>query len=58
MARIIETIVEPSKIYTGSLFKLKIKVSNTYLVKQTLITENRKVILTEDGVKIRTEWGE
>ncbi len=58
MSRIIETIVEPSKIYTGSLFKLKIKVSDDYSFKQSIITENGQVILTENGETIRTEWGE
>lgn len=58
MLRVLEKIVEPSIIYTGSTFKLKVKVDDYYLEKRKLITEAGMTILTEDGKEIRTEWGE
>lgn len=58
MSKIIEKIVEPSKIYVGSTFKLRVKVSDDYTFKKSLITESGLIIVTENKNKIRTEWGE
>lgn len=58
MSRIIEKIVEPTKIYVGSTFKLKIKVQDDYLQYRQIITENGKILITEDGKQISTEWSE
>ncbi|WP_405317630.1 hypothetical protein [Faecalibacillus faecis] len=58
MPRITEKIVEPSKIYVGSTFKLRVKVSDDYSFKKSLITESGLIIITENKDKIRTEWGE
>lgn len=58
MSRIIEKIVEPTKIYVGSTFKLKIKVQDDYLQYRQIITENDKILITEDGKRIITEWSE
>lgn len=58
MSKIIEKIVEPSKIYVGSTFKLRVKVSDDYSFKKSLITESGLIIITENKDKIRTEWGE
>lgn len=52
-----EIIVEPSKILVGSTFKLKVKVEDEYFYKKHLATESGLAILTEDGKRIRTEWG-
>lgn len=52
-----EIIVEPEKIYTGSTFRLKVKVQDDYFYKKRLITEDGKAIVTEDSKKLRTEWG-
>lgn len=58
MPRIIEKIIEPSRIEVGSIFKIKIKVEDEIINKRTLITEDGIRIITEDGKTIRTEWGE
>lgn len=58
MVKIQEVIVEPEKVSVGSIFKLKVRVIDSYLNKKKIISENRKIITTEDGKNIRTEWGE
>lgn len=58
MARIIEKIVEPSRIEVGSLFKIKVKVADIFSSKEYFITESGIKLITEDGKLIRTEWGE
>lgn len=57
MSKIQEIILEPSKIYTGSTFKLKIKVQDDYFNRKRIITENNVLITTQSGKIIRTEWG-
>lgn len=57
MARIIEKIVEPSRIEVGSLFKIKVKVFDILTSKKIFITERGNKIITEDGKLIRSEWG-
>lgn len=58
--KILETIIEPSKIYVNSKFTLKIKIEgSTYRLKKYFILENiNKKIVTEDGKKIITEWSD
>lgn len=56
--KIIEKILEPSKIYTSNKFTLKIKVRDAIPRKQYLTTENSQLLITEDNKKIITEWGE
>lgn len=56
--RIIEKISEPSIIYAGSTFKLKIKVVDDILQRKYITSENNKQLITEDGKKIITEWSE
>lgn len=58
MSKIQEIIVEPNNIVVGSTFKLKVRVIDSYLNKKKIVSENRKIITTEDGKNIRTEWGE
>lgn len=58
MLRVLEKIVEPSIIYTGSTFKLKVKVDDYYLEKRKLITETGITLITENNEEIKTEWGE
>lgn len=58
MSKIIETIVESDKIEVGSTFKLKVRVIDSYIKKQIIISEDKKIITTESEEKIRTEWGE
>lgn len=58
MSKIIEKIIEPSKIITGSIFKIKIKVQDDYRDKQQIKAEDNKIIITEDNKSLRTEWGE
>lgn len=41
----------------GSTFKLKIKVQDDYFYKKDLATENGMNLITEDGKKMKTEWG-
>lgn len=57
MSKIQEVIVEPNKIVVGSTFKLKVRVIDSYIKKQRIISENKQIITTEDGEEIRTEWG-
>lgn len=57
MSKIQEIILEPSKIYAGSTFKLKIKVQDDYFNRKRIITENNVLITTQSGKIIRTEWG-
>ena len=51
--KIKEVIVEPSKMYVGSTFRLKIKVQFT--PSYALITQNENNIITEDENQIITE---
>ena len=55
--KIIEKIVEPSKIYIGDKFTLKIKARDAIPIKQYITTENSQILITEDNKKIITEWG-
>ncbi len=55
--RISEIITEPSKIYTDSTFKLKIKLVGQYVYKQNIETEQNINIVSENNEKIITEWG-
>ncbi len=57
MSKIQEIIVEPNKIIVGSTFKLKVRVIDSYLSKQKIISENNKNIITEEGKELGTEWG-
>ncbi len=56
-SKIIEKIVEPSKIYISDKFTLKIKVRDAIPIKQYITTENSQILITEDNKKIITEWG-
>lgn len=56
--KIIEIITEPSKIYVGSTFLLKVKVEDMSPSRKYLATENSLKIISEDNKKIITEWGE
>ncbi len=58
MSRITEMIIEPSAVYVGGSFKLKIRVHDDYIYKKTLVTESGLKLVTEDNKKIRTDWGE
>ena len=58
MSKIQEIIVEPAKVETGSRFKLKVRAIDSYIKKKRIISEDNKTIITENGEKIRTEWGE
>lgn len=51
--KIIEKIVEPSKIIVGSNFLIKVKVQFT--PSYNLITENNDCLITEDGNTLFTE---
>ena len=51
--KIKEVIVEPSKMYVGSTFRLKIKVQFT--PSYALITQNENNIITEDENQIITQ---
>ena len=57
MNKIIEKIVEPSKIEIGSTFLLKVKVKDILTSKKMLVTEQGKSLVTEDNKPIRSEWG-
>ena len=41
----------------GSVLKLKVKVEDEYFYKKNLTTEDGFTLVTEDGSKLRTEWG-
>lgn len=56
--KIIEIITEPSKIYVGSTFLLKVKVEDMSPSRKYLATENSLKIISEDNNKIIAEWGE
>ena len=51
--KIIEKLVEPSKILVGSTFLLKVKVE--FIKSYELITEDNNNIITEAGEKLITE---
>lgn len=51
--KIIEKIVEPSKIIVGSNFLIKVKVQFT--PSYQLVTENNNYLITEDGNTLFTE---
>lgn len=51
--KIIEKIVEPSKIVVGSNFLIKVKVQFT--PSYQLVTENNDYLITEDGDMLFTE---
>lgn len=51
--KILEKIVEPSKIFTGSTFKLKVKVE--FIQSYNLITEDEENLITEDEENLITE---
>lgn len=53
MSKILEKIVEPSKIYVGSTFLLKIKVER--IRSYNLVTEAEDNILLESGENLITE---
>ena len=57
MSKIQEIIIEPTKIKVCSNFLLKVKVEDDYFKRRKIISENNKVLITENGKKIRTEWG-
>lgn len=58
MNKITEILTEPSKIYVGSTFLLKVKVEDMGPSRKYLATENSLKIISEDNKKIITEWGE
>lgn len=51
--KIIEKLVEPSKILVGSTFLLKVKVE--FIKSYELITEDNDNIITEAGEELITE---
>lgn len=51
--KIKEVIVEPSKMYVGDKFRLKVKVQFT--PSYALITQDNNNLITEDGNQIITE---
>ena len=51
--KIIEVLVEPSKIEVNSTFWLKVKVEK--IQSYDLMTENEENLVTETGENIRTE---
>ena len=50
--KILEVIVEPTKMYVGDKFRLKVKVQFT--PSYALITQDESNIITEDGNQIIT----
>ena len=58
MARIVEKIIEPSRIDAGSIFKIKVRVEDVLTSKKIFVTEDSIKIVTEEGNIIRTEWGD
>ena len=54
--KITEILLEPTKIYIGSTFLLKIKIEDELLNKKYIATEENKILITENGKKIKTEW--
>lgn len=57
-SKIIEKILEPSKIFVGSKFVLKVKVEDDIEASKVLATEDGRRIITEDNKRIQMEWGE
>ena len=57
MNKIIEKIVEPSKIEVGSTFLLKVKVKDILTSTKLISTEQGIKLVTEDNKPIRSEWG-
>lgn len=56
--KISEIIVNPSEIYTDSIFKLQIKLTSPYFYKKNIETEQNISIVSENSnEKIVTEWG-
>ena len=53
MSKVLEKIIEPDKIYTGSEFLLKIKVERVQSKK--IISEIEEDIVTESGENFITE---
>lgn len=53
MSKILEKIIEPSKIFVGSSFLLKIKVER--IKSYDLVTEAEKNIMLESGENLITE---
>lgn len=51
--KIIEKIIEPSKIEVGSTFLIKVKVQFT--PSYQLVTENSDTLITETGENLITE---
>lgn len=51
--KILETLVEPSRIEVGSTFLLKVKVQ--FVQSYQLITENNDSLVTETGDNLITE---
>ena len=58
MPKIIEKILEPSRIEVGSTFKIKIKVFDVLTSKKQFITERGIKLITENNKLLRTEWGD
>ena len=56
--KIIEILTEPTEIYVGSTFLLKVKVEDMSPSRKYLATENSLKIISEDNKKIIAEWGE
>lgn len=54
--KIAEILIEPVKIYVGSIFLLKIKIEDELLNKKYIATKENKILITENGKKIKTEW--
>ena len=50
--KIIEIITEPTTIFVGSVFRIKIKVQ--FIPSYALITQDENNIITEDGNQIIT----
>lgn len=53
MSKIIDKIIEPSRIEVGSIFKLKIKVER--ILSYQLVTEFNEDIILENGDFLMTE---
>lgn len=57
MNKITEVIVEPSQVYVGSTFLVKVRVKDALTTKKLLVTEKGKSIITENSNPLRSEWG-
>ena len=57
MNKITEVIVEPSQVYVGSTFLVKVRVKDALTTKKSLVTEKGKLIITENSNPLRSEWG-